>query len=79
MTLDFKYDKEADAVYIHLDDRSCAYTKPLDDMRYVDYASDDTPIGIELLGVSDGVNLDDLPEQAQVAKLLEGKHIKALA
>jgi len=79
MTLTFEYDKEADAVYIHLDDKPCAYTKPLDDMRYVDYASDDTPIGIELLCVSGGVNLDDLPEPAQVAKLLEGKHIKALA
>ena len=79
MTLDFEYDKEADAIYIHLSDKSCAYTKPLDDMRYVDYASDDTPIGIELLCVSDGVNLDDLPEQTQVANLLNGKHIKALA
>ena len=79
MILAFEYDKDADAVYIQLGDKQCAYTKPLDDMRYVDYASDDTPVGIELLCVSEGVNLDDLPEQTQVAKLLDGKHIKALA
>ena len=78
MTLAIEYDREANAVYINLVDKTCAYTKPLDDMRYVDYASDDTPVGIELLSVSEGVNLDDLPEQAQVVKLLEGKHIKAL-
>lgn len=74
-----EYDKEADAAYIYLDDKPCAYTRPLDDMRYIDYASDDTPIGIELLCINGGVNLNDLPKQEQVAKLLEDKHIKALA
>ena len=79
MTLAIEYDREANAVYIHINDKPCALTKPLDDMRYIDYASDNTVVGIELLCVSEGVNLDDLPEQTQVAKLLEDKNIKALA
>ena len=79
MAISFEYDKEANAVYIHLNDKPYAYTKPLDDIRYIDFASDNTVIGIELLCVSDGVNLDDLPDQAKIAKLLEGEHIKVFA
>ena len=79
MTLAIEYDKEANAVYIHLDNKPCAFTKPLDSMRYIDYASDNTVVGIELLCVNDGVNLDDLPKRAEIAELLEGQHIKAFA
>ena len=54
-------DKKADAIYVYFSDESVAYTKKVDDVRYVDYTADNTPIGIELLCVSDGVNIDDLP------------------
>jgi uncharacterized protein YuzE len=53
-----KYDRTADAVYVYLSNKKYAYGKDLDDSRRVDYAADDTPIGIELLCVTKGVNSD---------------------
>jgi len=74
-----EHDPEANAVYIQLDDKPYAYTKALDDMRYIDYAADNTPIGIELLAVSEGVVVEDLPDPEQIVKMLEGRHIKVYA
>lgn len=71
-----EYDREADAIYIYLSNKSYAYGKDLDDDRRIDYAADDTPIGIELLDVSKGVNLDNFPEQAEIAKCLQKYNIK---
>jgi hypothetical protein len=55
-----------------------AYNKVLDERRIIDYAEDQHPIGIELLNVSHGVDVRDLPEQAAVERLLEEHHIKVL-
>ena len=74
-----KYDPEADAVYIYLSDKPYAYGKDLDDERRIDYSSDNTPIGIELLCVSKGVNPGDLPEQHKIVDLLEKRDIKVFA
>ncbi len=74
-----KYDKKVDAIYISLSDKKCAVTKKLDDMRYVDYAQDGSPVGVELLGVSSGVETEDLPNAAEIARLLEGRDIKIFA
>jgi len=74
-----KYDPVADAVYIYLSDKLYAYGRDLDNQRRIDYASDDTPIGIELLSVSKGVNPDDLPEQDKVIALLERDNFKVFA
>ena len=74
-----KYDQKADAVYIYLSEKKYAYGKDLDDTRHIDYASDDTPIGIELLCVTRGVNPDELPEQDKVIRLLEEKRIRVFA
>lgn len=74
-----KHDREADALYIYLSDKLYAYGKDLDDERHIDFASDDTPIGIELLCVSKGVNPDDLPNQEKVIRLLEAKNFKVFA
>lgn len=76
--MEIKHDPAADAVYIYLSDKTYAYGKDLDDERRIDYASDDTPIGIELLSVSKGINPDDLPQQNEVIALLEGKNFKIL-
>ena len=67
----FKHDPQADAIYIYLRDKPYAYGKDLDDERRIDYAADNTPIGVELLCVSKGVNLDSLPHVDEIAKLLE--------
>jgi len=51
----------------------------IDDCRRVDYDSRNKPIGVELLCVSKGVNLDELPRRAEIAKLLNQiKEIRVL-
>ena len=71
-----KYDPEGDAIYIYLSEKPYAYGTDLDDDRRIDYASDNTPIGVELLCVSDGVNLDSLPRIDEIAEVLEDEGIK---
>ncbi len=71
-----KYDPEADAIYVYLSDKPYAYGTDLDDERRIDYASDHTPRGVELLCVSDGVNLDGLPRIDEIAEVLEAEGIK---
>ena len=75
----YSHDPKADAVYITLSTKAVAYTKSLDDTRIIDYDAHNNPIGIELLCVSNGVITDDLPLAAEVAQLLENKHIKIYA
>lgn len=74
MLLRMTYDRDADAAYIWLRDEAYAYGEDLDPARRIDYASDGRPLGVELLNVSDGVNLDDLPEQAAIRRTLEAHH-----
>jgi uncharacterized protein YuzE len=75
-----EHDRRADAIYIWLrPDVEQAFGLHLDDSRYVDYGDDNLPIGIELLHVSQGVNLDDLPEREAVGELLGRNKIKVFA
>jgi uncharacterized protein YuzE len=71
-----KYDRQADAMYIYLSSKPYAYGKELDDERRIDYASDNTPIGVELLCTSKGVNLEGLPNADKIAEAIENKGIK---
>jgi uncharacterized protein YuzE len=74
------YNREADAAYIFLrEEMQVAHTRNLDGSRLIDYAENGEPIGIELLDVSEGVNLDDLPARNAVSMLLEQQHIKVFA
>lgn len=77
--LKVEYDKEVDAIYITLSEKPYAYSKALDYTRHIDYASDNTPIGVELLCVSDGVIVDDLPQRAEIERMLDSKNIKIFA
>ena len=72
----FKHDKQADAVYIYFSDKQYAYGKDLDDERRIDYDPDDTPIGVELLCVSKGVNMNGIPRADEIANVLEAEGIK---
>ena len=74
-----EYDRKAEAIYIYLSDEQVDHTEKLDDLRYIDYAQNNTPVGIELLCVSDGVITNDLPQRAEVESLLEKHHIKLFA
>jgi len=75
--MEFRHDPQADAIYIYLREKAYSYGIDLDDERRIDYASDDTPIGVELLCVSKGVNLDDLPRKDEIAEILEHNRIEA--
>ena len=72
----FKHDTQADAVYIYLSDRPYAYGKDLDDERRIDYASYNTPVGVEFLCVSMGVNLYGLPRKDEIAEILEHNGVR---
>ena len=48
-------------------------------MRVIDYAADGSPVGIELLCVSEGVITEDLPHLKDVLHLLEGIQVKIFA
>ena len=75
--MELKHDKMADAIYIKLSDKPYAYGKDLDDLRRVDYASYNTPIGVELLCVGDGVNLYGLPRKDEIVVILEHNGIRS--
>jgi hypothetical protein len=50
-------------------------THNVDRDRNIDYGPDNLPIGVELLGVSNGVDLTDLPQRADLARLLAEAHL----
>ena len=75
----YRYDEEADAIYIRLSDKGYAYGEELDPERRIDYAADGTPVGVELLCVSTGVDVRDLPQRESIARLLASHRIRILA
>jgi hypothetical protein len=52
-----------------------AFTHNVDDACNIDYGPDNQPIGVELLSVSRGVDLTDLPQRATLARLLSEAHL----
>ena len=77
--MEIRHDKQADAIYILLSDKPYAYGKDLDNERRIDYDADGNPRGIELLCVSTGVIIDDLPNRAEVERMLGDRGIKVYA
>ena len=54
-------------------------TRNLDGSRLIDYAEDGQPVGVELLDVSAGVNLSDLPAREIITRLLAEHRIETNA
>jgi uncharacterized protein YuzE len=77
--MSFSHDPEADAVYITLSQKPYAFGEDLDPDRRIDYASDRTPIGIELLSVSHGVDLTSLPFPDEIGRVLGEAGVRVLA
>ncbi len=75
----YEYNSEADALYIYMppEGRLYSYGRDLDPERRIDYAKDGLPIGVELLCVSRGVKLDDLPAREIVRQILGELHFSA--
>jgi hypothetical protein len=71
MKMELDHDPEVDALYITLRSdlpfKTCVI---MDDARVIDFAPGPVPIGIELLGVSRGIDVRGLPEEQAVAALL---------
>ena len=76
--IEYRHDEEADAIYIRLSEKGYAYGEELDPERRIDYAADGTPVGVELLCVSAGVDLSDLPQPQSIAELLAQHKIRVL-
>jgi len=74
-----EYDREADAIYIYLSNAKVAYGRDLDNERRIDYDDNDEPRGLELLCVSDGVIIDDLPNTEEVGRMLGERGIRIYA
>jgi YD repeat-containing protein len=69
-----EYDPAVDALAIDFagfGGRASAHTRRLDRDRAVDYDADGHLVSIELLNVSRGVNLEDLPESEVVSNALD--------
>lgn len=81
--MELRYSPTADALYIRFSDREVAYSDNISrNGRYdrgIDYAEDDTPVGIELLYVSRGVDLTDVPRADEIAALLREHRIREIA
>lgn len=73
------YDETADAVYVYFERRDVDRTDQLADRVNVDYAADGIPIGVEFLDVSLGIDLDNVPHRADVARLLDERHFRVFA
>ena len=72
----YEYDPDADCAYVRINDLPHAFSRQVDDARFVDYAADGTVIGIELLYVGSGVDISDLPFADQVGGLLEEHRVR---
>jgi uncharacterized protein YuzE len=79
MQLTYSYDESADAVYVYFTRQEVERTEELSDSVAVDYDRDGEPVGVEFLGVSEGIDLDDVPRAEDIARLLEGHNFKIYA
>ena len=77
--MQYRYDKDADSVYILINDLPYAYSKEVDESRFIDYAKDGTVIGVELLYVSGGVETSGLPHASDLDILLDQHGVKVYA
>lgn len=74
----YEYNQDTDCGYILINKLPHAYSKEVDDARFVDYAEDGTVIGIELLYVSSGVDVSGLPQEQEVADELAKHGVKVV-
>jgi uncharacterized protein YuzE len=68
-----RYDQEADALYVQLNDLRSARTTPVDDLRLIDYSADGRVVGVEFLEVSGGIDLSALPFMHRMEELIRDR------
>mgnify|MGYP001084858817 CR=1 FL=1 len=74
-----EHDSEADAIYYRLSPKAYRFGEDLDHQRRVDYVEDGTPIGVEFLYVSQGIDLRSVPSADKIGRALSSLKIKILA
>ncbi len=65
-----EYDPTEDILYVRLKRAPVSWTKPVDDQRLVDYASDGSVIGVEFIAASSGVDLAGIPMRTELEALI---------
>ena len=68
-----RYDQEVDALYVSFrttQPGDAVRTHQLDQRRRVDYDARDEPIGLEILDVTDGIDLDGVPRANEIREAL---------
>lgn len=71
----YKYDRYADAIYVYLSSGKYSHGEDIDEDRRIDYSSNNRPIGVELLSVSNGINLNGLPKVDEIKEILTSEGI----
>ena len=79
-----RYSEDVDAIYVYLDSkrRRIEGTESIPSAkseRLVDYTKDGTPVGIEILGTKNGIDVSGLPRAEEVAELLRAHGFTVLA
>ena len=69
---------DVDAIYLKLLNTEYGGGREVDDLRHINLDKDGNVLGIEFLNVSDGVDLDGLPEELlpEISRLLEPAGVK---
>jgi uncharacterized protein YuzE len=72
-------DARADAAYVVLDDAAVRTTHKKDEQRLLDFDEYGELVGIELLNISQGVDLRGLPFRSQLTDLLRAHGVRTSA
>ncbi|HVC40464.1 MAG TPA: DUF2283 domain-containing protein [Candidatus Saccharimonadales bacterium] len=75
--MEHRYDPQADAVYVRLKEGTYARGTDLDDRRRIDFDAAGDPIGVEFLGVSEGLEFDGIPDATAIQGYLEAQRLIA--
>ena len=69
--MQLEYDTEADAIYVRFrDPQGRVRSHRIDDRHIVDYDERDEVVGVELLAMSHGVDLEGIPEASRIAEAM---------
>ncbi len=77
-TLEVSHDPSADALFIRLAHGKYHFTAELDEDRFLDYSKDGVILGVEILGVSEGISMEGLPRCEEIAHALEAMGIPTI-
>ena len=78
-----EYSADADALYLYFGRRRRSYRteeigwEPC--LTLVDYGRDGTPIGVEIVGTQEGIDVSGLPKAREIATFLETHGFRVLA